>query len=635
MLLSARARLLIGTVFAAAAILAPAPGSIAPAWAQDEEAQSQDDVAPTQDGEMPSEDGATYDGTTEEQPNLEQPTGEEPLGQPGDGEGTQEQRSSNDASPDIGITSQEAIEQANAPATATETPPQAVRPDEAGGGAVGKGEFGELLDKRDTDYYDRRAAEILSEDRAKVGKVEHPLQSAYPDHFVVVCEAGCGDGKSNEIVSMMPRPPVGAAKDQQRYDTLGLVTCVGGCPSGGSGQFAALPGNAAGGAAIAANIGEWMTTVARVPDGAQAPAAASAKAMGSGEWMNRINEDRAVQAPAAANPAAPRAAPAAAAQPAAASSSAGRDASTPGKAQTSTQSPAAIAAPGAEQALASKPDAPKQDAAPIAAKSEPVKADAQTIEVAKSDAAPSAKPPVTGPAASEPIAPERQVAEVQAEASRTEPAKVSPSKTAADAAVAGQPRGEAHATEQSAAESKPAPSATAEAASAPRDATEGRTTEAPVKVAAATPPPDAKIGTAEGAQGNKVMSVLSEDEQMNAAIRKARASLADFWRSYESPGANEGDFALKVAIQGNGATEHFWLTRIKRDGDKLSGVISNQPQTVKTVKLGQTYEFTQDMISDWTFKRNGKLVGNETMRVLLPRMPAEQAAAYRAMYETP
>ncbi len=158
--------------------------------------------------------------------------------------------------------------------------------------------------------------------------------------------------------------------------------------------------------------------------------------------------------------------------------------------------------------------------------------------------------------------------------------------------------------------------------------------EAPVKVAAATPAHDPKIGVLQGDR-DKVMSVLSEDEEMNAAIAKARSSLADFWKSYETPGASEGDFALKVAIPDNGVTEHFWLTRIQRDGDKLSGVVSNQPQSVKSVKLGQTYEFTADMISDWTFKRNGKLVGNETMRVLLPRMPAEQAAAYRAMYETP
>jgi uncharacterized protein YegJ (DUF2314 family) len=156
------------------------------------------------------------------------------------------------------------------------------------------------------------------------------------------------------------------------------------------------------------------------------------------------------------------------------------------------------------------------------------------------------------------------------------------------------------------------------------------------KVAALTPPAVDKPAAAVPAKPKDgVISVLSEDKDMNAAIQKARGSLSSFWKSYDAPGAGEADHALKVAVAGNGTTEHFWLTRIERKDGKISGVISNQPQSVKTVKVGQRYEFTEDMISDWTFKRNGKLVGNETMRVLLPRMPEEQAAVYRKMYETP
>ncbi|MBY0225565.1 MAG: DUF2314 domain-containing protein [Hyphomicrobium sp.] len=156
------------------------------------------------------------------------------------------------------------------------------------------------------------------------------------------------------------------------------------------------------------------------------------------------------------------------------------------------------------------------------------------------------------------------------------------------------------------------------------------------KVAAVEPPAVEKPApVAPSAPKERVISVLSEDKEMNAAIEKARGTLAAFWKSYDAPAPGEADHALKVAVAGNGTTEHFWLTRIKRDGGKLSGVISNQPQSVKSVRVGQRYEFTADMISDWTFKRNGKLVGNETMRVLLPRMPEEQASVYRQMYETP
>jgi uncharacterized protein YegJ (DUF2314 family) len=156
-------------------------------------------------------------------------------------------------------------------------------------------------------------------------------------------------------------------------------------------------------------------------------------------------------------------------------------------------------------------------------------------------------------------------------------------------------------------------------------------------IAAVTPPAAEKPAAAvpPSAPKDGVISVLSEDKEMNAAIEKARGSVGEFWKSYDGPAANETDHALKVAIAGNGTTEHFWLTRIRREGDKFSGVISNRPQSVTSVKLGQRYEFTAEMVSDWTFKRNGKLVGNETMRALLPRMPEEQAAVYRQMYEMP
>jgi uncharacterized protein YegJ (DUF2314 family) len=164
-----------------------------------------------------------------------------------------------------------------------------------------------------------------------------------------------------------------------------------------------------------------------------------------------------------------------------------------------------------------------------------------------------------------------------------------------------------------------------------------RTSSSEAVVATVTPPasekPASRLPPSEPKDG--VISVLSEDKEMNAAIQRARRTIDTFWKSYEALSANETDHALKVAIAGNGTTEHFWLTRIRRDGGKLSGVVSNRPQNVKTVKLGQRYEFTAETISDWTFKRNGKLVGNETMRVLLPRMPEEQAAVYRQMYETP
>ena len=164
---------------------------------------------------------------------------------------------------------------------------------------------------------------------------------------------------------------------------------------------------------------------------------------------------------------------------------------------------------------------------------------------------------------------------------------------------------------------------------------------APQKVAALTQneaaAPQAKPATGTGTPRDPVVNIETADSEMASAIAKARATLPEFWTKLEQPGAGESDFSLKVAIEGRNASEveHFWLTGISRKDGEITGTISNDPSTVKTVRRGQIYVVNPDKISDWLYKRNGKMVGNETMRPLLKRLPAQQAASYREMYETP
>ena len=53
------------------------------------------------------------------------------------------------------------------------------------------------------------------------------------------------------------------------------------------------------------------------------------------------------------------------------------------------------------------------------------------------------------------------------------------------------------------------------------------------------------------------------------------------------------------------------------------------------MRAGQRIEVADSQISDWMYLRNGKIVGNYTMRPLLKRMPAQDAARYRAMLLDP
>jgi uncharacterized protein YegJ (DUF2314 family) len=463
-----------------------------------------------------------------------------------------------------------------------------------------------LLDSRGPDFYDRRAKGLLEHE---YGDVElHPLMQAHPGDFVVVCTGGCSKGKSAEIVSILPKraAPADAGSSEPSENAAPQITCVGGCGPRGPSAMDAAPAPAAD-TPVAATVGEWMTTVATVPAGASDPMPKSAG--GSGEWMEKIQQDRiAAQSKPVTIPAPSNVEAAPATQVAVPSQS-------PPEARPETKQ--AIAATGVP-AVEAKPVAPSP-AVPVA------KPDTVAQTVAPGPATPSVEAQ-TKPA-------QTVVATEPSQTAAPASADTKPDLQQMAALNTAQPPAAAASSTPPAATST-TPQQSSDAVPPPAGQSTPRTGEA---VAAVSPPAAEKPAAAvpPAAPKDGVISVLSEDKDMNAAIEKARASIGVFWKSYDGPAANETDHALKVAISGNGTTEHFWLTRIRREGDKLSGVISNRPQSVTSVKLGQRYEFTAETVSDWTFKRNGKLVGNETMRALLPRMPQEQAAVYRQMYETP
>jgi uncharacterized protein YegJ (DUF2314 family) len=132
------------------------------------------------------------------------------------------------------------------------------------------------------------------------------------------------------------------------------------------------------------------------------------------------------------------------------------------------------------------------------------------------------------------------------------------------------------------------------------------------------------VGCSSGPSRDPVTSVAEDDSEMNAAIAKARASLPSFWQKFDHPGPGETDFALKVAIKDSNGTEHFWLVDLERKDGNITGTINNDPEIVKTVKDGDRIPIPEADISDWMYMRNGKMVGNHTVRALFKSMsPAD------------
>jgi len=123
-----------------------------------------------------------------------------------------------------------------------------------------------------------------------------------------------------------------------------------------------------------------------------------------------------------------------------------------------------------------------------------------------------------------------------------------------------------------------------------------------------------------------------DEAEMDAAIQKARETFGQFKQRLAHPKPGDSGFAVKVKISDGNDTEHFWLIDIKVNGDSFSGVINNEPGTVKKVKLGQTYKFTFDDVSDWLYMSNGVMQGNHTLRVMLKSMPPEKAEAMKKKF---
>lgn len=118
-----------------------------------------------------------------------------------------------------------------------------------------------------------------------------------------------------------------------------------------------------------------------------------------------------------------------------------------------------------------------------------------------------------------------------------------------------------------------------------------------------------------------------DEAEMEAAIQQARASFSEFEKRLANPERGDAGFAIKVKITDGDEGEHFWLQEVRPLGDgKYSGIVANEPSSVRSVRYGQRITFPFEDVSDWMYAHNGVVQGNYTLRVLLKTLPDEEAA---------
>ncbi len=135
------------------------------------------------------------------------------------------------------------------------------------------------------------------------------------------------------------------------------------------------------------------------------------------------------------------------------------------------------------------------------------------------------------------------------------------------------------------------------------------------------------------ARRDEVVSVPEGDADMAEAFRKARATLPEFFALAQNPKPSMSGFSIKVGVPADsGNHEFFWIRPFERNGDQFSGQLRNTPRDVKALKIGDTIQFKEAEIVDWTYRDNGKMKGNFTACALLKRDTKANAEAFMKQY---
>lgn len=148
--------------------------------------------------------------------------------------------------------------------------------------------------------------------------------------------------------------------------------------------------------------------------------------------------------------------------------------------------------------------------------------------------------------------------------------------------------------------------------------------------------PGASDNAASASDAAETVKSRGDDASLQQASDQARGSLDTFWKAWDRRRPTDDAFRLNVGFPARGGgTENIWVALTSRDGDSAVGKLSNDP-VYFVGKMGDEVKFDVSAVQDWTFRRDGKMYGMFSTRVLLRRVsPAQAARVSAVLSETP
>jgi uncharacterized protein len=129
----------------------------------------------------------------------------------------------------------------------------------------------------------------------------------------------------------------------------------------------------------------------------------------------------------------------------------------------------------------------------------------------------------------------------------------------------------------------------------------------------------------------------NNDSEMQQAYEQARSTFRYFWRelAWERKRivpaldlacikAPFSDGPSPHRTEGSPESEQMWLNEIDFDGRFVSGILLNDPNWLKSVKVGDSARFTLNQITDWMYVIDGEVYGAFTVNLIRSRMSAKE-----------
>jgi uncharacterized protein YegJ (DUF2314 family) len=123
--------------------------------------------------------------------------------------------------------------------------------------------------------------------------------------------------------------------------------------------------------------------------------------------------------------------------------------------------------------------------------------------------------------------------------------------------------------------------------------------------------------------------VQNDDQAMNAAIKEAKESSAVFLRASHTHKPGTNDFYVKKPYATPSKdNEHMWIEVTKEENGVLSGVIANEAEETREVKMGDVVSLNLSEITDWKYMNGKKLIGGYTIRYFVSKMSPKEKSDF-------